>query len=183
MKKMGTASRPAQRYLQQLDDALAGIAPSVRADLLSETESALAGLDDEQARSRIEALGDPNQIAADAAEAAADTGPSHHRGYVTATVVVLLFGGYLLPVLGWLAALVMVGVGSGWTPKVRRRAIIASLAGGLVALLIVYSLHVFGHGSVLTASGLLAAVVVPFVVNAFTGRFLHRHWDGNVVAL
>ena len=182
MKRNDTTSRSAQRYLQQLDDALAGAAPSVRADLLAETESALAGLDDEQAQTRIRALGDPERIAADAAEAAGDPEPSQRRGYLIITVLVLLFGGYLVPVLGWLAGLVMIAVGSGWTPRVRRRAIMASVAGGLVALLMVFGLHVFAHGSVLTASGLTAAVVVPFVVNAFVGRYLRRGWGDNVVA-
>lgn len=115
-------------YLAQLDRALAGVPVDVRDEIVAGVREELDGLNAAAAAVRIEALGDPEFIAAEAlAEAglsnpppvtersvgakAADLGESGWYPIVGALLVA--FGGVIVPLIGW-----VVGLGMVWSSKV-----------------------------------------------------------------
>ncbi|WP_382309486.1 HAAS signaling domain-containing protein [Herbiconiux sp. UC225_62] len=165
-------SIPAQRYLGELDAALAAAPASVRTDLLADIAGELDGLNDEEARARIAELGDPRAIAADATAQLRSMNPDQPSSlvYPTVTAVVLTVGWYVG--LGWIAGLVLIGVGSGWTSAVRRRAILTSIAGAVVALAALLFFRTTDFGLV----GLGVLLILPLLVNIFVGSFLRAHW-------
>lgn len=169
-------SRIAQNYLTELESALSEVPASVRSDLLADIEAELEGLDDDRAAACITRLGDPRKIAADATDVDGP-GTSRSRVYPVITVSVLIFGGYLIPVIGWIAGLVLIGRGSGWTAAVRRRAMLVSVAGVIGSLLVLGLLHAFGNSSSLTIPGIVVVALLPFVVNVVIGRYLNREWS------
>ncbi|MFB2596191.1 hypothetical protein ACEXQE_00215 [Herbiconiux sp. P17] len=167
-------SIPAQRYLGELDAALATAPAAVRTDLVADIAGELDGLSDEEARARIAELGDPRAIAADATAQVRAMNPDQppSRVYPTITAIVLTVGWYVAPVLGWIGGLVMIGVGSEWTSSVRRRSILTSIAGGVVAVLV---LLIF-RGTDFWMVGLGAFLIVPLIVNIFVGSSLRAQW-------
>ena len=90
---MNDASDPqvVRSYLAQLDSALAGVPADVRRDILAGVAEELRGLDAAAAASRIEQLGDPAFIAAEA-RAEARTGASSHPDASTTARADIPFG-------------------------------------------------------------------------------------------
>ncbi|WP_010204722.1 HAAS signaling domain-containing protein [Salinibacterium sp. PAMC 21357] len=124
-------------YLRDLDDALVSLDGDVRRDLVQGAREELHGLDADAARERIAALGDPAFIAAEANDASdrGDTAPSAStaaatahsepralprpparagRGYAITASLLFALGGAIVPVLGWVAGLVMVAISPQW---------------------------------------------------------------------
>lgn len=111
-------------YLDRLRRATADLPPGVRAELLDDIGAHLADTtggapDEAHVRQVIDELGTPEGIA-EAARAEAGTASPPAPGdnglaYDVSTVLVLLLGGFLLPVLGWVAGLVMLWNGPRWT--------------------------------------------------------------------
>lgn len=174
MTSSRSQSVPAQRYLGELDAALAEAPATVRAELVADIAGELDGLSDEEARARITELGDPRAIAADAAAQVRSMNPgaAPSKVYPTITAIVLVVGWYLVPVLGWIAGLVMIGVGAEWISAVRRRAILTSIVAAVVAAGALLFFRTTEFGLV----GLAIFLVVPLIVNIFVGSFLRSHW-------
>jgi len=185
-------SPPAERYLSELNAALSATPASLRAEIVSDIADELRGLDEAEASARIAALGDPLAIAADAnaefdspMEPATSAAPSMPQtsgtptnpaspslAYPTTAAIVLTVGWYLVPVLGWIAGLVMIAVGREWANAVRVRAIVAS---GVIGLLSLGALLVF-RGTELWGLGLGIFVVLPLIANIFVGSYIRRRW-------
>ena len=161
----------AAEYLEALDSALAGAPDDVRRSMVADVADELRGLDGDAARARVAELGDVRTIAADAtADTTAPAAPG--RGYAIATSVTLVAGWYLVPVLGWVAGLVMIGAGSHWTPEVRRRGIVAAV---LVVLVSTAALFAF-RGTGVYGIGLVVFAVGPLIGNIFVASWLRDRW-------
>ncbi|WP_167139080.1 hypothetical protein [Diaminobutyricimonas sp. TR449] len=112
-------------YLAQLEAALVGVPDSVSRDIRAGVAEELTGLDAAAAAARIEELGDPAFIAAEArAEAgappvivappvAAPAGDS--RAYTIIAALLVALGGILVPVLGWVVGIAMVWMSRTWS--------------------------------------------------------------------
>lgn len=182
-------SAPARRFLAELESALAGVPADLRAEITADLAGELHGLDADAASARIAELGDPRTIAADASAEArqtatqttdvqtADAQPVDVRmpvskAYPTAAAIVLTAGWYLVPIVGWIVGLVMIGAGSRWAPQVRVASVFASVAAALVALA---ALLVF-RGTDVWILGAAAFALVPLIANVFVGGYLRRQW-------
>lgn len=177
-------SAPAQRYLAELESALAAAPADLRAEITADLAGELHGLDADAAAARIAELGDPRTIAADASAEArqtaaqtagaqpADVRMPVSKAYPTAAAIVLTAGWYLVPIVGWIVGLVMIGAGSRWAPQVRVASVVASVAAALVA---VAALLVF-RGTDVWILGAAAFAVIPLIANIFVGGYLRRQW-------
>lgn len=167
-------SASSRRFLAELESALTAAPAPLRAEILTDIADALTGLDEDASRARIAELGDPRVIAADAAAEApaARAQVPVSLVYPTSTAIVLTAGWYVVPVVGWLAGLVMIGVGRLWTPQVRVASAVVSLAAALVALA---ALLIF-RATDLWLLGLAVFLLVPLIANIFVGGYLRRQW-------
>ncbi|WP_170177764.1 HAAS signaling domain-containing protein [Thermomonospora umbrina] len=115
-------------YLDRLARAAAGLPGSRRAELTAEIrehiEVALAeGPDRDEAavRTLLDRLGDPEDIAREAgAPAPALGGPPARRSvpaFELVTVLLLLLGGIVLPVLGWVVGVVLLWASARWSVR------------------------------------------------------------------
>lgn len=127
---MSQSSQPqaVRSYLSELESALAGVPEDVARDILDGVAEELAGLDSAAAATRIEELGDPAFIAAEAraesarpsageASAGAPAGDpqsSSGRGSVVAISLAVAFGGVVVPVVGWIVGLVFMWFSKRW---------------------------------------------------------------------
>jgi uncharacterized membrane protein len=120
-------------YLAQLEAALVGVPETVGGDIRAGVEEELTGLDAAAAAARIEELGDPAFIAAEArAEAgvvdspvpATATAPTaaaepaaggDSRGYAVVAALLVALGGVVVPVVGWIVGIAMVWLSRTWT--------------------------------------------------------------------
>ena len=174
-----THSDAARLYLRELETALAAAPADLRAEIVDDVSARLQGLDDTAAAGRIAELGDPRAIAADAtAEVdASDPSPAPSLTYPTIAAVLLAAGWYVVPLIGWIAGLVMVAYGAHWLPSVRWTAILTSVMAALVA---VAGLLAF-RGSDYWPVGLAVFLVVPLVANIVIGVRLRRRWGATTV--
>ena len=113
-------------YLAQLDSALEGIPADLARDIRSGVEEELAGLDVPTASARIEELGDPVFIAAEARDAVGPvsvatrvpegTGQtlSSSRGFAITAALLVAIGGFIVPIVGWIVGIAMVWMSSTW---------------------------------------------------------------------
>ena len=180
MSSTNSFSASSRRYLDELESALAAAPAALRADILADIADELNGLDEDASRARIAALGDPRAIAADAAaEAQASGSPVPgpvpvpvSKAYPTAAAIVLTAGWYVVPIVGWIAGLVMIGVGKLWAPQVRVASAVVSVAAALVALAALLVMR----GTDLWPLGLAIFLLVPLIANIFVGGYLRRQW-------
>ena len=125
-----TTPQVVRSYLAQLEKALGGLPLEVRDEIVAGIREELEGLDAAAAAARVEALGDPEFIAAEArAEVGASpvapaTPPAAERigrfggepgWYPVLAALLVAFGGVVIPVIGWI-----VGLGLVWTSKTWR---------------------------------------------------------------
>ena len=134
------------RYLRTLDDALRGVDRAVRRDIVNAAREELQGLESAEAEQRIAALGDPAFIAAEAEAAsprpasprpAARPVPQPDRegtSYAVTASLLVALGGVIVPVLGWVAGLLMVWMSRQWW---RWEKVVASLVVPAVGLMAV----------------------------------------------
>jgi hypothetical protein len=112
-------------YLDDLTNQLAGLPRARRSELLDDIAHHIDALLDEAAESGpvtrdiVEAVlaevGEPAEIAREAgAGAVPRPGPT---GWDKAIIAILLVGGIILPVLGWLFGVVMLWISSSWRVK------------------------------------------------------------------
>ena len=129
---MTTEARPqvVGSFLTQLEAALVGVPGEVRREIIAGVTEELAGLDAVTAVARIEELGDPAFIAAEARAgippvAAASVVPAspvvpapaavgEPRWYVVLIALLVAFGGCVVPVLGWIVGIVMMWRSKSW---------------------------------------------------------------------
>jgi uncharacterized membrane protein len=121
-------------YLSELDKALSEVPREVAKEIAEGVAEELAGLDAAAAATRIEELGDPAFIAAEArtasnaesreAGSAASTTPTmpatpkprtKERWFVVVASLLVAVGGVVIPVLGWIAGIVMVWMSGSWS--------------------------------------------------------------------
>ncbi|BBG02641.1 MULTISPECIES: HAAS signaling domain-containing protein [Pseudonocardia] len=111
-----------ERYLLRLRAASADLPGAQRDELLGDITAHLAeavpdGFDELTARRALDALGAPEQVAAAArAEngAVARPGAGSAQAFDVAAVLLLLLGGFVVPVLGWVAGVVMLWSSPRW---------------------------------------------------------------------
>ncbi|TQO20137.1 putative membrane protein [Rhodoglobus vestalii] len=125
-------------YLSQLEAALSGVEPDVRGEIVAGIREELDGLDAEAAASRIEGLGDPAFIAAEAkaatpdAERATPTGPPPGRTLSIIAVLLLIVGSFIVPVVGPFVGLVWISLSAAWTRREKLTAWLTPLAAAIV---------------------------------------------------
>ncbi len=115
--------RLVEQYLERLDRDLAELPRARRAEIVEDIAAHIAQarselpVESEAAiRNLLERLGDPAEIAADAGERGTSA-RRERRGLEIAALVLLLVGGVVLPVVGWLVGVVLLWVSDIWTNR------------------------------------------------------------------
>ena len=140
-----TAPQVVRNYLAQLEAALDGVSTDVRDSIVAGVAEELSGLDAAAAAMRIETLGDPAFIAAEArAESPAPVitaaapvpqfGMSSQRWYIVLTTALLEFGGIVIPLAGWVVGIMLLWASPLWT---RAEKLVATIVPPAAAALVV----------------------------------------------
>ncbi|MFE6997312.1 hypothetical protein ACFVAE_15205 [Microbacterium sp. NPDC057659] len=182
-------------YLARLDAALRDVPHGIASDIRAGIAEELAGLATDAAAARIAQLGDPETIAREALEAggAQRTAPAvpeaplkpvatGTKGFAITAALVLSFGGFVIPVVGWLVGAVLVlmsGLWRSWEKAVALAAVpIAVLGFGLASLLPLAAVESSGEDAVanpLLPMGFSAwhlAFILAFVLMPASGLWL-----------
>jgi uncharacterized membrane protein len=114
-----TSPQVVRSYLSELESALHGVPTAVQHAILGGVREELTGLDAAAAAARIEEFGDPAFIAAEArAEAATDERPApattEGAWYPVVASLLVAFGGFVIPLVGWIAGITMVWLSTSW---------------------------------------------------------------------
>lgn len=120
---MSVLDRLVDDYLERLESELAGVPRAGRREVVDEIEAhiweslaEIAPDDEAGVRNVLERLGDPAEIAAEARERFGV--PRPRTGWREVGALILLpFGGVILPVVGWFAGLVLLWVSDAWTTR------------------------------------------------------------------
>jgi uncharacterized membrane protein len=137
---MNTESAPTTHaYLEELRRVVADLPPAVAAEIVRGVEEALSGLTDDEAQVRIAELGDPHEIAADVRDESpvndAEDGDRHDRGWYTwLTAVLILLGGVLFPVVGWIVGVVLLWRSRSWRLRDKLVGTLLPPTGGFAAV-------------------------------------------------
>jgi uncharacterized membrane protein len=120
---MSDSDRIVADYLDRLDAALTGIPRTGRQEVLDDIETHIAEAraelapDDEAAvRNLLERLGDPSEIAAEARERFGVRRPRTTWREIGA-LILLPFGGLVIPFVGWFVGVVLLWVSDAWTAR------------------------------------------------------------------
>ncbi len=120
---MSATDRLVSDYLDRLESELAGIPRTGRREVLDEIEAhiqeslAEAHADDEVAvRNVLDRIGEPADIAAEARER---FGVKQQKATwrEIGALILLPFGGFLVPVIGWFAGVVLLWVSDAWNTR------------------------------------------------------------------
>ena len=157
-----TAEALREEYLARLDEAMRGLPHGVASDIRDGIQEELLGLDAAATAARIARLGDPGVIAREAQEELpappprADSAPAAvsgsrpsvtaTKGFAIAAGLTLSFGGFLLPVVGWLVGAVLVSLSSLWKTWEKAVAIVVPFVFTGLSYLIVSTFTGFGGG-------------------------------------
>jgi len=166
-------------YLDRLDAALRDVPHGVAAEIRAGIAEELASLDPDAAAARIAQLGDPADIAREALDAAGQppavppmvaapprTPLTRTRGFAVAAAIVLGAGGFVVPIIGWFAGVVMVLMSAMWRTWEKLVAVLLPFAT-VVLLVAVTALAAVLAPQVHDASGESAAAVVNPLVPAW----------------
>jgi uncharacterized membrane protein len=141
-------------YLARLEAAMRDLPHGVAADIRGGIAEELAGLDAEEMAVRIAQLGDPREIAREAQREVPGSGPdivvaapsaapvrrrrpaTTTRGFAITAALTLSFGGFLVPVLGWIVGVALVTSASLWKRWEKLLAIVAPFVVTGLSLLI-----------------------------------------------
>jgi uncharacterized membrane protein len=199
------ADRLVDQYLDRLERELADVPRARRAEIVDDISAHIAqaraelSTEDEAAiRNLLEQLGDPAEIAADAG-ARSESRRRERRGLEIAALVLLLVGGIVLPVVGWLVGVVLLWVSDIWTTRDKLVGTLAVPGGLLPAVYLSMGAVVYGEtctsvqdprtGAILEESctggpsdvvqvlmiGLFVVLLVgPFVTTAYLARRMGR---------
>lgn len=123
-------------YLAELESALADVPPAVRSEMVAGVREELSALDAETAVRRIQELGDPTFIAAEARAESAPVSPPERLEagwFPVVAAIVVAVGGAVIPVAGWI-----VGIGMVWASRTwfRWEKWVATLAAPVTGLLL-----------------------------------------------
>jgi hypothetical protein len=169
---------------RELEQEIAEHIAEARANLADESEAAI--------RNVLDRLGDPADIAAEARERFG-VQPRRSGALEVITLILLLIGGIVLPVVGWLVGVVLLWTSAVWTAREKLIGTLVVPGGLLLPLLLV---TVAGTSSELcssynggpeTCTGgpslawkifaitlLIAAVTGPFATTVYLARRLRR---------
>ena len=169
-------------YLARLDTELDRLPADLHRDIHAGIAEELQGLDAEAAAARIQQLGDPAFIAAEArteiptdAPVVATEAPAPGRTLSIVAVVVLIAGSLLVPVLGALAGLLLVSQAKAWTLKEKTAAWLAPVGIALLALAAVSLMTSAGLGGAHLVY-LVGYLVFPVVGIVLAVRARRRGW-------
>ena len=179
---MTKASTPqvVRSYLSELNRTLAGVADDVRQGIVTGVAEELEGLDAAAAASRIESLGDPAFIAAEARagttpkSSAAKLAPpraSEQRWYVVVTALLLEFGGLLVPLAGWVAGIMLLWASPLWT---RGEKLLATIVPPVVGVALFFCFSIGGSGFAWWHALVLGAIAGPALASIVIGIILSR---------
>ncbi len=161
-------------YLDRLRQASAGLPADSRAELMQDigahlAEKVDAAAGEVQVRRVLDGLGTPEEIAAAAADQSGARPPVHATGglaYDVTTVLVLLLGGFVIPLLGWIAGIVMLWNGPRWDTRHKWAGTLIWPGAVVLTLLALTADHrTSGRLGVVVVTGL--AVVVAGLVTGF----------------
>jgi hypothetical protein len=188
-----TADKLVDDYLKRLDRELAGFPRARRRELVDEISEHIAEAradvesENEAAiRTLLDRLGDPEDIAAEARErfGARPKG----SGWDVVALIMLLVGGVILPVIGWIIGVVLLWVSETWTT--REKLVGTLVVPGGLALPIFIELTATSSqlcssyngqpavceggrslaASILVISGMIVLFLAPIVTTAFLAR-------------
>lgn len=198
--------RAVDEYLGRLRRSMSDLPAERRDEIVSEIEEHIAGMlaeregtmSDADVRNVLERLGEPDTIAAEARERFGIR-PAKPQWTDTAAVVLLVVGGFVPPIIGWVVGVVLLWISDVWSTRDK---IIGTLvvpggvagglgiAGALVAIApgATISCRVVGSGltrgscvshptswtSVLPIVLAVVLVIAPMVTAFYLGRKLHR---------
>lgn len=130
MTAQTTLDTTARGYLRRVRRLLAGTDPEAAASLLEGIIEEFEGLDDAAVRSKIEQIGSPEDVTADLRAEVANR--PHDAGWYTwLTAFLVTFGGFVLPLLGWIGGVVLLWNSKTWQ---KRHHIIGTAVWPLVTL-------------------------------------------------
>jgi uncharacterized membrane protein len=187
-------------YLKRLDKALRDLPRDRRKDLLDEISGHIAeargDLETESEatiRTLLDRLGEPEDIAAEAEERYGTR--SKGTALDIATLILLLIGGVVLPVVGWIVGVVLLWISETWTTKEKLIGTVV-VPGGLALPLFLATFGAYAEtcsgppGGPLTCSGgpsiaaqilgglvVIVLFVAPFATTAFLARRRSRHLE------
>lgn len=149
------ADRLRREFLGRLDTAMSDLPHGVATEIHDGIAEELSGLDAESTAARIAQLGDPRMIAREARAEVPVGAPIAHapsepaarpstkapladsRGFAITSALVLAFGGFVVPVVGWIVGAVMVATSRLWRRWEKILAILLPFAvGALIAVVI-----------------------------------------------
>jgi uncharacterized membrane protein len=174
-------------YLDQLEATLAGVREDVRHDIVAGIAEELRGLSAAEAAARIEALGDPAFIAAearaeDAASATAEPGAAapkpteaasaasgDARWYVVLAALLVAVGGVVVPVIGWIVGIALVWLSRTWDAWEKWVATLTGFAAVAVAGLIDLVTLALHPGGIV---GMRGTLVLGVLTNLIVGIWL-----------
>ncbi|MDJ0336640.1 hypothetical protein [Cryobacterium sp. PH31-O1] len=115
------SASPVSAYLRSLDNELARVSEPVASQVRDGVAEELRSLSPEVALERMKQLGDPAHIAYEAQRDSADLNNSpaaagRSRAYVIVTAVLVAFGGLVVPIVGWIAGIILLWLGKAWKP-------------------------------------------------------------------
>jgi HAAS domain-containing protein len=124
------------RYLATLQDELRNVSPRVRDRVVRDVATRIAARrDDEDVRDVLADVGDPLDIAADVRER---HGVRERSSWQEIAAIVLLpFGGVVIPIAGWFVALYFLWSSPVWTVRDKIGATVMLPGGALVPLLLI----------------------------------------------
>jgi hypothetical protein len=144
-----TTDKLVEDYLDRLDDALAELPRSRRRELVQEIEDHIAEAraeldpdDDLGVRNLLDRIGDPSEIAAEAAGGQSLEVP-RARWRDVAALILLPIGGVVIPFLGWVVGVALLWVSDAWNTREKLIGTFVIPGGLLVPL----GLMVLGSGS------------------------------------
>jgi uncharacterized membrane protein len=149
--------RLVEDFLGELDQQLAEIPRARRRELVGEiaqhiADGRAAAPDGEaEVRALLDRLGEPAEIAAEARERLGVEARPRPATVDVVALVLLFPGSVLIPVLGWIAAVVVLSMSTAWSARDKVIGALGAPAGAAVAV-------------VLVAAGRPLASVVPVVV-------------------
>lgn len=162
-------------YLDRLRRASVDLPTDVRTELLDDIRAHLADTVDTSAgetevRRALDELGTPEEIAAAAAtESGAPTGDKTggEQAYDVVAVLVLLLGGFVIPVLGWIAGVVMLWNGPRWTAREKWTGTLIWPVAIIVGVGGLFAAHVTGGGLIVVVP-VAAIIALAILIVGFT---------------
>lgn len=142
-----------EQYLTELERELAALPFTPAHELYAEIEAELMAMTDEAAAKRIAALGTPASIAGELAQALVDAEPAdaepaeaqqpssvlQRTPYILITSFTVAIGGFVIPIVGWIAGIVLMWISPVWS---KLQKFLTTLAP-LLAIPIVFILRTF----------------------------------------